>query len=100
MILPIKRNEIIKCKKCGKTIDDPQAAKLDRKGYNPYIIVEFPGIPYLLWELREMRKQKKYNEKYKTENLYYRFGICKDCLEKRNIIKRVTKAILDGMIVR
>ena len=84
MVLPIRRDEIIKCKKCGKTIDDPKTAKLDKiRCYNPYIIVEFPSIPYLLWQLREIGKQKKHNEKYGTENIYYSFGICKECLEKR-----------------
>ena len=98
MILPIYLNEIIKCKKCGKTIEDTENAKLNKVGYNPYIIVEFPIVPYVLWEMREMGKQQKYNEKYKTENLYYRFGVCKDCLEKRNLIKKVIKASFDVVL--
>ena len=95
MILPIKRNEIIKCKKCGKTIEDPKNATVDKVSYNPYLIVEFPTVLYLLWQLWQTEKQKKYNEKYKTENLYYRFGICKDCLEKRRI-----KKLIKGVTVR
>lgn len=91
MILPINRNEIIKCKKCGKTIKDTENAKLDKSGYNPYVIGEFPTVPFLLWQMREMKKQKRYNEKYGTENIYYRFGICKDCLEKRNRLKAILK---------
>lgn len=100
MILPINHNEIIKCKKCGKTIKDTENAQFDKVGYNPYVIGEFPTVPYLLRQMREMKKQKKYNEKYKTENIYYRFGICKECLEKKDIFKRVLKSLFDVIIVR
>lgn len=92
--------KIIKCKKCGKTIDEQQKVRENEKRINITDVAGEPTLLVILWQLREMKRQKKYNEKYKTKNVYYRFGICKDCLEKRNIIKRVIRAILDVIIVR
>lgn len=85
--------KIIKCKKCVKTIDDPQKVRENEKRINITDIAGEPALLMVLWQLREMKRQKKYNEKYKTENIYYRFGICKDCLEKRHMIRKAIKAI-------
>ncbi len=95
MRLPNEDNVIIKCKKCGNAIDDPSAAKLDKKQFDiSGITTTVPSMPLMLMWLREEKKQKKYNKRYKTKNMYYRFGICKECLKKRSLIK----AMLDVAI--
>lgn len=75
--------KIIKSKKCGKTIDEQQKVRENGKRIDITDVAGGPTLLMVLWQLREMKRQKKYNKKYKTENIYYRFGICKDCLEKK-----------------
>lgn len=70
---------IYKCKKCGRTIEDIENAKID-KDIHEEVIVEFPSYSWLIYQGYKRRKQEKYNQKYGTRNVLYKFGICKDCI--------------------